>query len=120
MNTLKNDKGAVVVEFAMSLLFLFFFFIAFVQVVQIYVAHERLSYAAFAASRAYSVSGNHIDAANAIESGAIIRTRPDSITLEKDIDIPIDLENIFNGGGGRFRISKTIRTFREPVLPGDN
>lgn len=120
MKVFSNDKGAVVVEFMFALLFLFLFFIAFAQMIQIYVAHERLSYAAFAASRAYSVHGNYMNAANAIESGAVIKTDASSITLEKDIDVPINFEALFREGGTKFRISKTIKTFREPVLGGDN
>jgi len=122
-NTLKNDRGAVMVEFAITLLFLFFFFIAFVQIVEIIIAHERLSYSSFVVSRTYSVNAGDRKPAervkSAMEPRAIIRwERP--VTLDKEIDVPIDFENIFSKGGAKFTVSNFVKAFIEHEKSGDN
>ena len=111
------------VEFAITLVFLFFFFIAFVQIVEIFIAHERLSFSTFVVSRTYSVNcGSRKPterAKRAIEPRAVIRwERP--ITLDKEIDLPIDFENIFAKGGAKFTISKFVKAFTEQIRSGDN
>jgi hypothetical protein len=130
---LVGDMGAVVVEFAITLVFLFFFFIAFIQILSIFMAHERLSFACFVASRVYSVQGRTqaINTANTIETGLSIKIKEDggyeskviksrTITLEKKIDVPIDFRNIFSKTGTKFAISKGVKTFREVDPGGDN
>lgn len=136
-HALRGERGAAVVEFAVTLLFLFFFFIAFMQIVQIFVGHERLSLATFVASRVYSVHGTKQarNAAYSIESGTtIIRIEEDPnpdaynsdtiksrvVTLEKGIDVPIDFRNILSKGGTKFVISNTVKSFFEDDPGGDN
>lgn len=120
---LTDNRGAVVVEFAITLLFLFFFFVVFVQIVGIFIAHERLSFTSFVVSRTYSVNAGDRKPAEkvkkAMEPGAVIRwERP--VTLDKEIDLPIDFENIFAKGGAKFTVSNFVEAFIEHERSGDN
>jgi len=130
---IRNERGAAAVEFALTLLYLFLFFIAFAQIVEIFVAHERLSFASFVTSRIYSVHGRAkaSKAANSIDPGISVSIEEDgnygsqairsaTITVKKSIDVPLDFTNIFSKGGARFAISKRVRTFRELDPGGDN
>jgi hypothetical protein len=121
-----GERGAAAVEFAFAMIILFFFFISFYQIVEIFLAHERLSYAAFVASRAHQVHGNAYRAALSVDSDFSIRTDNDSVTLTKSIPVPINFHNPFSGGairerGATFTISKKVPTFVEPRITfGDN
>jgi len=120
---LTDKRGAVTVEFAITLLFLFLFFIAFVQIFEIFIAHERLSFASFVVSRTYSVNAGDRKPAErvkrAMEPRAVIRwERP--VTLDKEIDLPIDFENIFAKGGAKFTVSNFVKAFIENEKSGDN
>ena len=130
---LRGEMGAALVEFAITLALLFLFFIAFVQILSIFMAHERLSFACFVASRVYSVQGraNAINTANTIENGIGIKIKQGGgytskviksriITVDKKIDVPIDFRNIFSKAGTTFAISKGVKTFREVDPGGDN
>lgn len=122
-DTFKSDRGAVVVEFAITLLFLFFFFIAFIQIIEIFIGHERLSFTSFVVSRTYSVSAGDRKLAesvkNSMESTAVIRWEL-PVTLDKEIDVPINFENIFIKGGAKFTVSNFVKTFVESEKLGDN
>jgi len=130
---LRGEMGAALVEFAITLAFLFLFFIAFIQILSIFMAHERLSFACFVASRVYSVKGETkaINTANTIDNGNGIKIKQgggyaseviksSTITVDKKMDVPIDLRNVFSKAGTTFSISKGIKTFREVDPGGDN
>ncbi len=122
----KMQRGATTVEFAFAMLFLFFFFIAYTQIVEIFLAHERLTYAAFLASRAHQVHGSAYKAASSVDSGFSLETEKDAVTLSKYIPVPIDFKNPFVKGafreaGTRVRVSTKVATFEEErVSYGDN
>lgn len=112
--------GATLVELALVLPILFFFFTAFFQIVEIFIAHERLSYASSITARSYSVSGNHRKTAQSVESDIAIKAGGDTITLEKRIDVPINFENILSKRKVKFKISSTAKTVRQRDMGGDN
>ncbi len=121
-----GESGATTVEFAFAMIWVFFFFTAYYQIVEIFIAHERVSYAAFLASRAHQVHGDASTAAGFVESGYELTTRNDSVTVSKDIRVPLDFENPFSGnafrvGGAWFTVAETVPTFSEPGEgSGDN
>ncbi len=120
------QRGAAAVEFAFAMLFLCFFFIAFTQIVQVFLAHERLGYAAFLAGRAYQVHGSPSRAASAVEKNYSLKTESTAVLLEKRIPVPIDFNNPFTRNairetGTTMRIAKRVPVFLEPGnLTGDN
>ena len=116
---LAGERGATTVEFAFAMIWVFFFFIAYYQVVEIFLVHERVSYAAFLASRAHQVHGDASTAASSGLSGYELKTSGDSVTISKTIDVPLDFEDPFVGnaikvGGARFTVGETVPTFSEP------
>ncbi len=145
----RSDGGAVAVEFAFTMLFLFLLVCIFMQIAGLFIAHERLSLAAFAASRTFSTEkyGGALGAAYSIESGIDLRIgsytrggqyrsngvrtpapyygeseflRSKMITLTKRVDTPIDLRNILSRENASFTISKTVVTLEETDPGGDN
>lgn len=120
-----RQRGATTVEFAFAMVFLFFFFITYVQIVEIFLAHERVTYAAFKASRAHQVHGSAYRAAASVENNFSLETDSDSVTVSKTISLPIDFYNPFSGNtfnerGMRFTVGATVPTFVEPQSSGDN
>ncbi len=122
MKTLNNESGAAVVEFAIALIFLMFFFLAYMQIVGIFISHEKLSFATSVASRYFSVHDQ--EAAEImytqIEPDAAFGFHAPYVILEKKIDVPIDFNNIFKKGGAQFPIYNQVKTFVEPHPEGDN
>jgi len=119
----QGQRGATTVEFAFAMLFVFFMFIAFYQTIMIFLAHERASYAAFVASRAWQVQGNPAVAAQFVDPALAVTTKGETLRVEKDIAVPLDFRNLFSGhairtGGAWFTVSQEIKTFREPRNPG--
>lgn len=121
-----GQQGATTVEFAFAMIFLSFFFIAYVEITEIFLAHERVTYAAFKASRAHQVHGNAYLAASAVDSNFTLDTGQDSVTVSKEIPVPIDFENPFTKNaireqGTTFRVAAKVPTFVEPrITSGDN
>lgn len=119
----KSQAGAATVEFAMAMLFVLFMFIAYYQTVMVFLAHARLSYAAFVASRAYQVHGNARSAAADKDKDFRLRLEGSAVIMEKDISVPIDFFNVFVGrsirtGGATFTVSQRVKTFIEDRNPG--
>jgi len=117
------QAGATTVEFAFAMLFVFFMFIAYYQTVMIFLAHARLSYAAFQASRAYQVHGNAYRAAADKDKDFRLRLESEAVVLEKDLSVPIDFYKPFVGssirvGGAEFRVAQRVKTFIEDRNPG--
>jgi hypothetical protein len=110
------------VEFALTLLLFFLFFIAFMQLVMIFIGHERLSFATFTASRYYSIHDR--EAAEImyrkIDPEAVLSIDPPYVILDKEIDVPLDFENIEKRGDNKFMITNKVKTFVEPHPQGDN
>ncbi len=108
------------------MIWVFFFFIAYYQIIEIFLVHERVSYATFIASRAHQVHGDASTAAGAVLNEYEIKTRKKSVTISKTIRVPIDFKNPFDGndfrtGGARFEVAETVPTFSEPGEgSGDN
>jgi len=131
INTYYEEKGSSVIEFAFALTFLFFFFIMFIQFFEIFISHERLSFASFVTSRVSACNnatqarsvGKRIDSDSIItitfkdKVNTIQSTR---IKLKKNINLQVDLNNIYSTHGGRFKVDKLIETFKEHEMEGDN
>ncbi len=125
-------RGAVLVEFAFAMLFVFFFFVAFMEFAGIFLAHEQLSFAAFAASQKYAVGKDSEAQASAYKIAGAYPSRVFkngdatetlkgiTICFRKELlDLPIDLNNIYNpSGSGSFTLLKQIDVFAE--LDPDN
>ncbi len=110
--------GATTVEFAFAMMWVFFFFIAYYQVVEIFLVHERVSYATYIASRAHQVHGDASKTASSVLKGYELKKRNDSVTISKTISVPIDFYNPFGShgfkkGGARFTVAATVPTFSE-------
>ncbi len=99
-----TDRGAVAVEFAFTLLFLFLFVTAYVSLTGIFLGHQRLGFASYAAARVCATHGKRAGelTARAIES----RFTPYienidgvcTVRLDKTINIPFNFYNIFRPG----------------------
>lgn len=121
----RSQLGATTVEFAFAMLFVFFFFIAFYEIVEIFLAHQRVTYAAHLASRAYQVHGDASAAADFVENDFELQEENDSVMVSKEINVPIDFEDPFEGGkfreaGTTFTVARRVKTFVEPEETGDN
>lgn len=122
----KNEKGAAAVEFAFALLALFFFFAIYMQFVQIFLAHEKLVFSGFTASRTHAVRGEipARRAAEAIDADARLVFDAKTIHLRRDIPIPEKLSDIFSHGRGTFAVTHRSPFFDEldlkDKLKGDN
>ncbi len=116
---IKDNEGAVVVEFAFSLIFLFFFLICFFQIAMIFLAHERITYAAYTGARANSVGGN-VGRAVRMVKGKKYFLSGSSVTVEETLKVPIDFRNIFLKTEATFDIKSKFTIPREPRDSGDN
>jgi hypothetical protein len=119
----KGQAGAAAVEFAFALILVMLLFIAYYQTVMIFLAHARLSYAAFTASRAQQVHGNASLAASDKDKDYRLKLEQSAVVMEKDISVPIDFFNVFTGGsirtgGATFTVSQRVKTFIEDSNPG--
>ncbi len=115
----RHEAGAATVEFAFALLCILFVFVAYVNMAEIFLAHSRLRYAAFAASRVHAVHGSAQKAASEIDKGFRLRATSDKVRMEKTLDLPKAVGTLF-GTGESFTISHAVKTFVEPVPSGDN
>ncbi len=118
-NGRRGEAGAATVEFAFALLFILLLFIAYVNISEIFLAHSRLRYAAFAASRTHAVGGSARRAADAIDQDFQLKTTSDTVRLEKSLDLPKAVGTLC-GTGDTFTIRHAVKTFVEPVPSGDN
>jgi hypothetical protein len=118
-----RECGAVMVEFAFALMFIFLVFIAYIQVSEIFLAHERLRYASSVASRAYAVGGSASGAASKIDQNYDLKTKKENgaqtVTLTKKIDLPEAVGKLFGEKDG-FTIAHALKTYMEPSQFGDN
>lgn len=114
-----GEAGAATVEFAFALLFILLLFIAYVNISEIFLAHSRLRYAAFAASRTHAAGGSARRAADAIAQNFRLKTTSDTVRLEQSLDLPKAVGTFF-GTGDTFTIRHAVKTFVEPVPSGDN
>jgi len=126
---LKNNKGAAVVEFSMVLIVTIFMFMAFISIFIIIVSHEQNTFAIISAGREGSINGNGeaSKTGNAIDSNASIEMQSQdnkgTVSSKKDVKTFINLDSIYEKGGGVFSIDTKIETFVEPdisELEGDN
>lgn len=100
-------------------MFILFFFIAYVKISEIFLAHSRLRYAAFVASRVHAVGGSADKAASKIDEDYTLKTESGKIGMEKTIDLPKAVGTLF-GTGESFTISHSVKTFKETTPSGDN
>jgi hypothetical protein len=114
-----DQAGAATIEFAFALMFILFLFIAFVNISEIFLAHSRLRYAAFVASRVEAVGGSARKAASEIDKDLTLKITSNKVRAEKKIELPKAVGTLF-GTGESFTISHAIKTFKEPKPSGDN
>jgi Flp pilus assembly protein TadG len=115
----RNQAGAVMIEFAFGLLFIFLIFIAYVKISEIFLAQSRLRYAAFVASRVHAVGGSAQNAASKIDKDFTLKKDKDSVSLEKTVKLPKAVGTLF-GTGESFTINHSVKTFVETTPSGDN
>lgn len=115
----RGQAGAVMIEFAFALLFIFLIFIAYVKISEIFLAQSRLRYAAFVASRAHAVGGSAQNAASKIDKDFTLKKDKDSVSLEKTVKLPKAVGTLF-GTGESFTINHSVKTFVETTPSGDN
>ena len=115
----RGEAGAATIEFAFALMFILFFFVAYMKISEIFLAHSRLRYAAFVASRVQAVGGSADTAASKIDEDYTLTTGSDKVSLEKTIDLPKAVGTLF-GTGETFTISHSVKTFKETTPSGDN
>lgn len=114
-----GELGAATIEFAFGLMFIFLIFIAYVKISEIFLAHSRLRYAAFVASRTHAVGGSAQDAADRIDKDFTLKTSDSEVSLEKTVKLPKAVGTLF-GTGESFTIGHKVKTFSEPSQSGDN
>lgn len=117
--TRRAETGAVMVEFAFALMFIFLIFIAYVKISEIFLAQSRLRYACFAASRTQAVHGSAQDAASKIDKDYTLTATSKKVRMEKTIELPKAVGTLF-GTGESFKISHEVKIFSEPSQSGDN
>ena len=124
----EGERGAVMVEFAFALMFIFLVFIAYINLSEIFLAHERLRYATNVASRAHSVGGSASNAASKIDKGYELKTEgkageekggEGSVSMSKKIDLPEAVGKLWGEKDG-FTIYHKVKTYMEPKHSGDN
>jgi Flp pilus assembly protein TadG len=117
------QSGAVMVEFAFGLMFLFLLFTAYIKISEIFLAHERLRYATSAAARAHAVGGSASRAASAIDKDHTLSIKTNgsaqTVSLSKKVDLPEAVGKLFGETDG-FTISHKVKTYMEPSPSGDN
>lgn len=115
----RSERGAAMVEFAFGLMFIFLIFTAYMKISEIFLAHSRLRYAAFVASRAHAVHGSAQDAADRIDKDFTLKTSDSEVSMEKTVKLPKAVGTLF-GTGESFKIGHEVKTFSEPSQSGDN
>jgi hypothetical protein len=115
----RSELGAVMIEFAFALMFIFLLFTAFVKITEIFLAHSRLRYATFVASRTHAVHGSAQDAADRIDEDFTLKTSDSEVSLKKTVKLPKAVGTLF-GTGESFEIGHAVKTFSEPSQSGDN
>lgn len=115
----RDEAGAATIEFAFALMFILLFFIAYVKISEIFLAHSRLRYATFVASRVHAVGGSAEKAASEIDEDYKLKTTSDNVSMEKTLDLPKAIGTLF-GTGESFTISHSVKTFKETTPSGDN
>lgn len=114
-----TQAGAATIEFAFALMFLLFLSVAFVNISEIFLAHSRLRYATFVASRVEAVGGPARKAASEIDKELTLKITSNKVSAEKKIELPKAVGTLF-GTGETFTISHAVKTFKEPKPSGDN
>ncbi|OLN30379.1 hypothetical protein DVDV_0579 [Desulfovibrio sp. DV] len=115
----RNEAGAATVEFAFALMFILFLFVASVNISEIFLAHSRLRYATFVASRVQAVGGSAEAAASEIDKDFRLKITSDTVSAQKTVALPQAVGTLF-GTGQSFTISHAVKTFVEPTPSGDN
>ena len=115
----RGEAGAATIEFAFALMFILFFFVAYMKISEIFLAHSRLRYATFVASRVHAVGGSADKAASKIDEDYTLKTTSDKVSMEKTIDLPKAVGTLF-GTGESFTINHSVKTFKETTPSGDN
>ena len=110
-------------EFAFALMFFFLVFDAYIEVSEIFLAHERLRYATNVASRAHAVGGSASQAASKIDRNYDLKTEKSGsaeiVSMSKKIDLPEAIGKLWGEKNG-FTISHAVKTYMEPSQSGDN
>jgi len=115
----RSETGAVMIEFAFALMFIFLIFTAYMKISEIFLAHSRLRYATFVASRTHAVHGSAQEAASRIDKDFTLKTSDSKVSMEKTVTLPKAVGTLF-GAGESFEIGHEVKTFSEPSQSGDN
>lgn len=118
-----EERGAVTVEFAVALMFFFLIFTAYVQITEIFLAHERLRYADNVAARVHAVGGSASRAASQLDKDYTLKIeksgKADVVKMSKKLELPEAIGRLWGEKNG-FTISHSVKTYMEPSQSGDN
>jgi preprotein translocase subunit YajC len=114
-----KEVGGVVVELVIALWFLFFFFVIYIQTVGTFIAHERISYSAYAGARVNVVGGN-VGKAVSLTKGKAFSVMGETVLVNELLKLPIDLWDINKKGRGFFKIEARCTLPVEEGGQGDN
>ena len=114
-----KDGGGIILELVVTLWFLFFFFMVYIQTVEIFIAHERISYSAYAAARVNIVGGN-VGKAVSLTKGKSFSVMGDTVQVDEVLKLPIDFKTFTNNGRGYFPIEARSTLPVEEKELGDN
>lgn len=109
----------MVVEFAISLLFLFFFISAFFTMVMIFLSQERLHYASYVGARANAVGGQVVPAVTAVR-GKQVQVSGAAVEVSERLLLPFDFTDIYRRGGTLYVVKAKSEVPLEPGDFGDN
>jgi hypothetical protein len=118
--SLRNETGAVAVEFSIVLILASLFFIAFFEIIMLYIVHERMSYASYIGARANIVGGNSHRAVRMVNGGEVA-VGGGTCQVWEDNHYQFDFYDISDREGTDIRIqSITNLPFVEHDQGGDN
>ncbi len=117
-----SEEGATVVEFSVALMFLFFFLLVFFQITTIFLAHERVTYAAYIGARVQSVRGHVQRSVRMVKGKKVFSRGSDRIKVEEDVELNRAFRNLYKGNESKkyFTISQEFEIPQEETDTGDN
>lgn len=117
-----SEEGATVVEFSVALIFLFFFLLIFFQIAMIFLAHERVTYAAYVGARVHSVRGNVQRAVRMVKGKRVESRGSDYTKVKENVELNKAFRNLYKGHerDQYFTISQEFEIPQEETDTGDN
>lgn len=114
-----NQEGATVVEFSFALAFLFLFLIVFFQIAMIFLAHERVTFAAYIGARVQAVHGNVYRAVSMVK-GKHVFQGGDRVTVYESLPLNTAFRVLNPLNSSDFLISQEVSIPVERDGGGDN